>query len=75
MPDRARVVKGLTLCSDEKHDCRGCPYFPGRDEKDYCIDRLERDALALLREQETTTEAVEDEAAEWERLKGGTGNG
>lgn len=51
MPDREKVIKGLTVCTEygtPVEDCRKCPY----QGEEYCTDAVMLDALALLREQE-----------------------
>lgn len=54
MPDREKVIKGLTACIDDM--CDYCPYYDEEvSDCDYYgrCNRIEmnRDALALLREQ------------------------
>lgn len=55
MPDREKVIKGLEICvgGDDFSVCmrNECPYIGGSQDG-YCITNLERDALALLKEQE-----------------------
>ena len=59
MPDREKVIKGLTACVDDM--CDYCPYYdeevPSWDYYGRC-NRIEmnRDALALLREHEQKAE-------------------
>ena len=59
MTDRERVIKALALCADNNETCAGCPYFPGPDDTEYCEDRMMKDALALLKEQDTVEHALE----------------
>lgn len=49
MPDRKKVIQGLTVCTDDStfEDCRKCPYHGD----DHCTDTVMMEALALLREQ------------------------
>lgn len=49
--DREKVIKGLECCSKGGIDCRegNCPYW----NHDDCLQDIEKDALALLKEQET----------------------
>lgn len=49
MPDREKVIRGLTVCTDNTpvEDCQKCPY----QGKEYCTDAVMQDALALLREE------------------------
>lgn len=58
MPDRENVVKGLECCANDDEAgcrCKECPY--GTNEYDTCntIDYLLKDALKVLKEQETKT--------------------
>lgn len=53
MPDREKVIKGLEVCIDRepgKYDCYKCPYETDGND---CEINLSKDALALLKEQET----------------------
>ena len=51
MPDREKVIKGLKYCTHTNGiDCQNCPYW----QDDDCIDALNADFLALLKEQEVT---------------------
>lgn len=49
MPDREKVIKGLECCAYKKN-CNECPYFKGNAT---CMDDKDKDALELLKEQET----------------------
>ena len=53
MPDREKVNKGLECCSTPGGNCAICPYeiVEGFAE---CTSALAKDALALLKEQETS---------------------
>lgn len=55
MPDREKVIKGLEMCIADEF-CDGCPYeencFDFDSDDSWGIDVM-RDALALLKEQET----------------------
>ena len=65
MPDREKVIKGLTACIDDM--CDYCPYYdeevPDCDYYGRC-NRIEmnRDALALLREHEPVEPHVEHDS-------------
>lgn len=52
--DREKVVKALGICAGENDFSvcinEKCPYIGGAKDG-YCITNLERDALALLKEQ------------------------
>ena len=48
MADRDKVIKAIEICYTVGHNCTECPLF----YEDECNDRLMRDALALLKEQE-----------------------
>ena len=56
MADIEKVIKGLETCSHgEGRDCFiSCPYFShfGEHYEDRCFERLAKDALELLKEQE-----------------------
>lgn len=61
--DREKVIKGLEHCGfTEKRGCVGCPYSDecGDFGRDAGMSSLATDALALLREQETTWVREED---------------
>ena len=52
MPDREKVIEGLEHCVKEA-DCRGCVYFEQmKDQYDGYKCDCNKDALALLKEQE-----------------------
>lgn len=53
MIDREKVIKGLEVCTVNGTSCNGCPYY-GLVETIGCVNSIMEDALALLREQETT---------------------
>ena len=57
MTDREKIIKAIEICYTVGHNCTECPLF----NEDDCNDRLMRDALALLREQEP----VEPKVSEW----------
>lgn len=48
MPDREKVIKAIEICYTLGHNCTECPLF----SEDDCNDKLMRDALSLLKEQE-----------------------
>ena len=49
MPDREKVIKGLKYCTHtDGKECMNCPYWLDAD----CVEALNADALALLKEQE-----------------------
>lgn len=49
MQDIEKVIKGLEVCTKRSMKCNteNCPYWSNDD----CLDRLQEDALALLKEQ------------------------
>ena len=60
--DREKVIKGLEHCAKEA-DCRGCVYqeqMKGRSDGCDCM----REALALLKEQESVIEALKSDLDE-----------
>ena len=55
MPDREKIIKGLEAClatevSEDENPCMPCPYF----FYEMCQSAIKKDAIDLLREQETT---------------------
>ena len=50
MVDREKVLKGLKACSDDRGNCRKCPYCHLKGLT--CLVTLTTDALELLQEQE-----------------------
>lgn len=48
MADREKVIKSIEICYILGHDCTECPLFT----EDDCNDKLMRDAVTLLKEQE-----------------------
>ena len=62
MTDREKVIKGLEHCANEA-DCRGCVYQEQmKDRSDGC-DCM-REALAMLKEQESVIEALKSDLNE-----------
>lgn len=54
MPDMEKVKKGLEICIDRepgKYNCNECPY---EIDGNWCEINLAKDALILLKEQETS---------------------
>ncbi|MBO7663835.1 MAG: hypothetical protein J6U01_10730 [Clostridia bacterium] len=71
--DREKVIKGLEHCTshDDGRDkfggvgkCGGCPYY-GHD----CTDRMKKDAIALLQEQEHKDKMFHALEDDWKQLK------
>ena len=55
MKDREKVIKGLETCRTRVH-CKECPYaYDKRANDSYCEAVLHNDALALLKEQEASS--------------------
>ena len=48
MTDREKVIKAIEICYSGKHSCTECELFYVED----CNDKLMRDVLELLKEQE-----------------------
>ena len=49
MTDREKVIKGLNCCTHtDGAECPNCPYW----QDDDCVEALNADALALMKEQE-----------------------
>lgn len=75
MPDMEKVIKGLELCTNISQD--GCLMLcPYKDEKDetysgFCEQVLKQDALALLKEQETTQKDGYNLQELWKRARAG----
>ena len=54
MADMEKVVKGLECHQIDKNhriNCADCPYYVDNDEHIRCVNDLNRDAIALLKEQ------------------------
>ena len=66
MPDRDEVIKAIEACMDQNHPayCNEC-YLDGFRSETTCREKLMRDALALLRVQETTWVREEDRMNHW----------
>lgn len=70
MPDREKVIAGLTMCAgtnvpiiDDMDVCiLDCPY---RDKSNGCVDKLMFDALTLLKEQEAVLAYWDDDIEHW----------
>lgn len=71
MPDREKVIKGLSICNCLTDICyeHDCPYYNGVKEicgeiedvgysSDDCMEKLHDDALAILKDQEATIEIL-----------------
>ena len=55
MPNRGKVIKGLEHCNKDgyaRNICADCPYVDKNPSE--CIGQLMSDALAMLKEQETS---------------------
>ena len=50
--DKEKVIKGLEICNEL--DCSGCPYGTEGHGHNDCIERLCADALAIVKELEST---------------------
>lgn len=62
MPDLENAIKGLECCTSPSPSyCRQCPYKGKPDDYPHCVhDRLQPDALALLKAQEPITGETSD---------------
>lgn len=50
MPDKGKIIKGLSYCTHtDGAECPNCPYW----QDDDCVETLNADVLALLKEQES----------------------
>lgn len=65
MSDREKVIKGLEICVNRvpgKYDCYKCPYeIDGND----CEINLSKDALSLLKQQDTASGHWLDDTGHW----------
>lgn len=52
MPDRENVIRGLECLITNEVPCDGCPYNEG--ENSSCLKNIAKDALELLKVQEST---------------------
>lgn len=55
-PDRGKTIKAIEICYTLGHNCTECPLF----SEDDCNDKLMRDALSLLKEQEPRVMTLEE---------------
>lgn len=55
MIDCEKVIKGLNCCSGSDSCANSCPYYDNCGNNYSCTSNLAKDALALLKEQETKT--------------------
>ena len=54
--DREKVIKGLECCKrKDGNECKVCPYT----ESEYCTQDMATDALAMLKEQQSTLGVVQ----------------
>ena len=70
MNDREKVMLGLKVCSssDMNMDCPKCPYHMHTKQAVYCMDRLMRDALTMLKEREARVMSLEEVRSDHERV-------
>ena len=61
MTDREKVLTGLECLITDEVPCNECPYDKKRS---YCIKSIAKDALALLKEQESVIEALKSDLDE-----------
>lgn len=61
MLDREKIIKAIEICYSGKHNCTECELFYEED----CNDKLMRDALELLKEQEAVKPVKQIEQTEW----------
>jgi DNA-directed RNA polymerase subunit RPC12/RpoP len=61
--DKDKVIKGLTSCSGSDPCVNSCPYYDNSGNNYSCTGKLAKDALALLKENESKAKWVycEDE--------------
>ena len=64
MPDRKKIINGLECCTDGFMMCKRerCPYYGKAPIDSTCRIELEKDALALLKEQEEEIENLKQTA-------------
>ena len=66
MPDREQVIKGLSCCAkwmgkDDFDACNSCPYHKNFSYDDHgCLEEVNNDAIALLKEQEKRINELEE---------------
>ena len=72
MIDREKVIKGLEHCVRESehiydNPCNGCPYYTNVGFNQFKCEsvQMKRDALALLKEQETVVAHWDDDTGHW----------
>ena len=57
MPDREKVIKGITVCFTLNSNCKDCPY-DCEGKVPNCTKALSKNALALLKEQDAVKPRV-----------------
>ena len=60
--NREKVIKGLKLHGDSKADCDECPYRNGESPGYRCLEKLCKDAIFLLKEQEAVEPILEQDS-------------
>lgn len=67
MADRKKVIKGLECCTDGFMMCKRerCPYYGKAPIDSTCRIELEKDALALLKEQEPISPDYDPATLTW----------
>jgi rubrerythrin len=58
MPDREQVITGLECLITNEVDCDGCQY--NEEENSSCLKNIAKDALELLKEQESEVKLSND---------------
>ena len=59
--DSEKVIKGLEHCTNGRNGCFECPYSEdGFSATIYCKLQIDRDALALLKEQDETIKELQN---------------
>lgn len=60
MADREKVIRGLECCLSGPMQCDSCPYKQPGEFTGGCAQKLKKDAIALIKEQEPTTYAYDE---------------
>ena len=66
MTKQEKVIRGLTVCSDDIYKCIDCPYYSEYTGNTDCSNHLCADALALLKEREARVMTPYEVRAEYE---------
>ena len=62
------IIKALECCSNRKMDCDNCPYSQAElADNESCAERMEEDAITIIKELTEENERLQDEADRYKR--------